>query len=83
MSIATIESNTEESMIGEMEAEKQIRPTFSIPTKVKLITTKSPTVPLIGISEEKFWMVSKELIEQRQIQIKHWATRRVAPRFTP
>lgn len=36
-----IESNTEESMIWDMEAEGQAPSTFSFPAKLKLITAKS------------------------------------------
>lgn len=66
---ATIESNIEERIIYDVEVEVQVTSTFFIPAKVKSIFSKSLKVRLIVIIEQKSWMVSSDLFQQRYIQI--------------
>lgn len=82
MSIVTIECNTKECMICDM-AEKQALPTSLVSGKVKSNTDKSQKETPIDIFELKSWMVSRELIQQSQIEIKHSVTKCVGIQIHP
>lgn len=56
--------------------QNQAPTTASTSAKIPPTIVKIPKVPPIVLSEQKSWMVSGELIQQKNIQKKHSVTKR-------
>lgn len=79
----TLETNSIENMLCNMETRDQAPSSFSKPAETHSTAITTQKVPPIVISEQKSWMVKREWIQQRQIQIKycHLTRRHTDPFF--
>lgn len=69
------------AMICDMNADESYPPTSSRPAKSQTITFRSPKILLL--SEQKLWIISRELIQQMQVQIKIFVTKRDCIQIQP